>query len=226
MVYLAFGVLIVGTFFTIFRIFKAPKQPFTLQIFPHENPAKLRAFYDTFLMPAIRTDRPVFWFFLILYHIAFLLLILGHLDLIPGINIMDPESRHMVGNGGAGVALTLSVIYFIGRRLKSPVREVSTFGDYLLLLLLLFIFLTGDMMSWSNSWNENGFVLEKGDFANYLKILVSFSFQNPYEVLESSHYIHVVIHVFLANLFLMIFPFTKFVHTFFSMAVNTIRRGK
>ena len=80
-------------------------------------------------------------------------------------------------------------------------------------------------MSWSNSWGASGFVLEKSDFANYMKILISFSFADPYPVLESSHYFHVVIHIFLANIFLIVFPFTKFIHTFFAMILNRIRRG-
>lgn len=225
MVYISFVVFITGTIYIIFLIARAPKQSSTLQIFPSKQLAGIRAVYDTFLMPTIRKDRPVFWVFLIFYHFAFLVLIIGHLDLIPSINIMDPKSPHMVGYGGVGLVLSLSVMYFLFRRFKSPVREISVMGDYLILLLLLFIFLTGGIISWSNSWGENGFVLEKADFGNYMKILLNFSFRNPHEVLDSSHYFHVVIHVFLANLFLMIFPFTKFVHTFFAMVLNRIRRG-
>lgn len=225
MVYFSFFVFIMGILFQILRIARAPKQTFTLQIFPYKKPSTLRALGDTLLIPAIRKDKPLFWVFLILFHVAFFLVVLSHVDLIPGINIMDPQSNHMIGYGIVGVVLLVSVVFFLFRRFRTPVREISVTGDYLILFLLLFIILTGGMMSWSNSWGENGFVLEKSDFSNYIKTLVSFTFQNPYETLESSHYFHVVIHVFLANLFLMVFPFTKFVHTFFAMALNRIRRG-
>ena len=225
MVYVSIAVFVGGLIFTLFRIIRAPKQESTLQIFPHRKNSIPGTLYDTFLMPTIRKDRPLFWVFLIFYHIAFVFLFLGHVDLIPGINIMKPGSNHMVGNGAVGVILTVSVAYFLFRRFRSPVREISVTGDYLILILLLFIFLTGGIMSWSNSWSDNGFVLEKSDFSNYMKILVSFSFKNPHAELESSHYFHAVLHVFLANLFLMVFPFTKFVHTFFALALNRIRRG-
>lgn len=225
MVYIAVATFLCGIVYSIFRIIGSPKHPSTLQIFPQKGPSGLNAAGDTFLMPTIRKDRPTMWIFLILYHAAFFLLILGHLDLFPQIKIMDPGSRHMVGHGAAGVVLTVSVIYFLFRRFRSPVKDISVMGDYLVLILLLFIFLTGDIMSWSNSWGENGFVLEKVDFGNYMAILSSFSFEDPQEVLVSSHYFHVAFHVLLANIFLMIFPFTKFIHTFFSMALNRIRRG-
>ena len=172
-----------------------------------------------------RRHTPLFWVFLMLYHVAFALLILAHLDLIPGIRIMDPESPHMLGAGAVGVALTLAVLFFLLRRMSGAVREISTLGDYLLLLLLLFVFLTGDMMSWANSWNPDGFVITKQDFGGYLQILVDFSFANPRDVLPGSHYIVIVLHVLLANLFLIVFPFTKIMHTFFALPMNRLRRG-
>jgi nitrate reductase gamma subunit len=224
MVYIAFVLFFFGLIYALIRVARAPKQTSTLRIFP-KTKNKLAAIYDTFAMPTIRRDKPVFWIFLILYHLAFLLLILGHLDLIPGIQIMPADSKHMLGFGAVGVVVTISAVYFLLRRFRTPVREISVSGDYLILLLLILIFITGGIMSWSNSWGENGFVLEKSDFANYMKILVSFSFEDPYPVLESSHYFHVVFHVLLANIFLMVFPFTKFIHTFFAMLVNRIRRG-
>lgn len=225
MVYTAIVIFLAGLIYSIIRIIGSPKHPSTLQIFPKSNPSGIKAMGDTFLMPTIRKDKPMLWIFLILYHTAFFFLILGHLDLFPQINLMEAGSKHMVGYGAVGVVLTVSTIYFLFRRFRSPVKDISVMGDFLVLILLLFIFLTGDIMSWSNSWGENGFVLEKVDFRNYMKILSSFSFEDPKEVLVSSHYFHVVFHVFLANIFLMIFPFTKFIHTFFSMALNRIRRG-
>ena len=225
MVYLAVLVFIAGIIITLLRIGRAPKHKTTLKVFSKGKRSPLQVVKDTLFMPSVRQDKPVLWVFLMLYHLAFLLLMLGHLDLIPGIHLMEKDSPHMVGYGAVGVVLTLALVYFLLRRFRSPVREISTMGDYLILLLLLFTFLSGVIMSLSNSWGENGFVLEKSDFRDYFDILIHFSFADPVEILSGSHYFHVVIHVFLANLFMMIFPFTKFVHTFFGMVVNKIRRG-
>jgi nitrate reductase gamma subunit len=225
MVYFAVAVFVVGIAVRLARMLAAPRHPATLQIFPSRAPRSLGALYDTFLMPQVRKHAPCFWVHLMLFHLAFLLLILGHLDLFPGINLMPPDSPHMLGWGAVGVVLTIGVIHFLVRRMRGPVREISAFGDYLLLLLLLFLMLSGDMISWANSWNEDGFVITKQDFGLYLESLANFTFENPRDLLPGSHYIVVVIHVLLANLFLIVFPFTKIIHTFFALPMNRLRRG-
>lgn len=225
MVYLAFAVFAAGVIVRMTRVLRAPRHPSTLAVFPVRRPAFLRALVDTFALPVVRRQAPGFWIFLLLYHVAFLLLILGHLDLFPGIRLMPADSPHMLGWGAVGVALTLSVLVFLFRRFRSPVRDISVLGDYLLLLLLLAAFVTGGTISWANSWNEDGFVLTKQDFGSYLELLLDFSFANPRDVLPGSHYVVVVIHVFLANLVLMVFPFSKVMHTFFALPLNRLRRG-
>jgi nitrate reductase gamma subunit len=225
MVYIAFAVFVAGVVVRMARVLRAPRHPSTLAVFPVRRPAFLRALVDTFVLPVVRRQAPVFWVFLLLYHVAFLLLILGHLDLFPGIRLMPADSPHMLGWGAVGVALTLSALVFLFRRFRSPVRDISVLGDYLLLLLLLAAFVTGGTISWANSWNEDGFVLTKQDFGGYLELLLDFSFENPRDVLPGSHYVVVVIHVFLANLVLMVFPFSKVMHTFFALPLNRLRRG-
>lgn len=225
MVYASLLIFLLGLVYSFIIIKKAPVHPVTLRIFPVESASRLRGIVEAFTMPTIRRDSPVFWVFLVLYHMAFFTLIACHIDLVPGINLMAPDSIHMIGYGSVGLVLTVSVLYFLFRRFKSPVREISTPGDYLILLILFLIFITGDVISWSNSWNENGFVIGKADFKKYFKILIDFTFQDPREVLQGSHYIVAAVHVFLANIFIMLFPFTKFVHTFLALPVNKLRRG-
>lgn len=225
MVYGAVAVFLVGVVAQMIRIFTAPRHPAPLRIFPARPAGGALALYDTFAMPQVRRHAPLFWIFLLLYHVAFLLLILAHLDLFPGIHLMPPDSPHMLGWGVVGVVLTVSLLYFLFRRLRAPVRDISVFGDYLLLLLLLFVFITGDTISWANSWNADGFVLGKAEFGEYLRVLAGFSFENPRDVLPGSHYVVVVLHVFFANLFLIVFPFSKIMHTFLAMPMNRLRRG-
>ena len=175
-------------------------------------------------MRQVREHKPFFWVFLVIFHVAFVLLILAHLDIIPALRMLPAASKHMLGAGSVGVALTVSLMYFILRRFRSPVREISTPGDYLLLLLLLFLFLLGDMISWSNSWGAHGFVMTKKDFARYFDGLARFTFADPRAVLHGSHYHFVVLHVLLANVFFISLPFTKIVHTFFTIPINLLRR--
>jgi len=120
--------------------------------------------------------------------------------------------------------VTIPVLYFIFRRFRTPVREISLPADYLLLLLLLFLFLFGDLMSWGNSWTASGFVMTKQDFSLYFQSLARFTFQNPRQMLPGSHYHFVVIHVLLAEALFALLPFTKIIHTFFSVPINMLRR--
>ena len=68
-------------------------------------------------------------------------------------------------------------------------------------------------------------MLGKAEFGEYLQVLADFSFENPRDVLPGSHYVVVVLHVFFANLFLIVFPFSKIMHTFLAMPMNRLRRG-
>ncbi|MCB2187295.1 MAG: respiratory nitrate reductase subunit gamma [Deltaproteobacteria bacterium] len=225
MVYLAFAWCLVGVAVRVAKIMKTPKHPFTLKIFPDKDHPVPSAVWGALSMPTARRHNPTFWFFLILFHLGFGLLILGHLDMLPQINLYPADSVHMIGNGFVGVAVTVSVLYFLFRRFGAPIREFSVPADFLLLFLLFIVFMTGDIISWANSWNPDGFVLTKADFGSYLSSLAHFTWADPSETLQGSHYVVMVVHVLLANLFLMILPFSKVMHAFFAMPLNAIRRG-
>jgi len=224
LVYISITVMVVGIAVKIASIISSPAPAYSLKTFPARKHPALAALGDTFGMPMIRKHKPVFWFFLMWFHMGIAFLILGHLDLFPTINIVPAASRHMVGAGFVGVSVTVPAFYFLFRRFKGENRHISVPADYLLLLLLLFTFLLGDMISWGNSWTAKGFVMTKANFSNYFGILSGFTFMNPRTVLHGSHYHFIVLHVFLAELFMMILPFSKIVHTFFSLPLNMLRR--
>ena len=224
MVYLAFFTCAVGVLTKIFEILRAPKHPHTLQIFPQRKASGLKALAEALTMPTVLRAKPVFWVILMVFHWGILFLVLSHLDLLPQINIISSNSEHMIGNGAVGAAVTLSVLYFLLRRFASPVREISVPADYLLLLLLFLIFITGDTISWANSWSDDGFIFTKQDFGAYLNGLIHFTFEDPGKSMYGGHYVVIAVHVLLANIFLMVLPFSKIMHTFFAVALNLLRR--
>ena len=125
MVYLALGALAAGVIWRIAVIMRSPANPSRLTIYPQPRRPGLAAIRDAFGMRQVRSHKPVFWVFLIIFHAAFLLLIFAHLDIIPALRILPAASKHMLGAGSVGVAVTLPVLYFISRRFRSPVREIS-----------------------------------------------------------------------------------------------------
>ncbi|BEQ15912.1 respiratory nitrate reductase subunit gamma [Desulfoferula mesophila] len=225
MVYLAVAWCLVGIAVKVARVAKTPAHPFTLKIFPDKDHPVPSAVWGALSMPTVRRHNPTFWVFLILFHIGVALLILSHLDMLPWFNIYPEDSPNMIGNGAVGVVVTAAILYFLLRRFAGPLREVSVPADYLLLFLLFCVAMSGDIISWANSWSENGFVLTKQDFGEYLNGLFHFSWADPAETIDGGHYVVLVTHVFLANLFLMVLPFSKIMHTFFAIPLNKLRRG-
>ena len=232
MVYLALAWCAGWIIVKIIEILRTPKLPTTLRIFPEgnnpQNPPSYPlagAAWDALTMPSVRKHNPALWIFLCIFHLSIALLILAHLDLAPQVNIMPATSEHMIGNGVVGIAATISILYFLFRRFRTPLREVSVPADYLLLILLLAIVMTGDIMSWGNSWTESGFVITKKDFGDYFNSLLRFTFSDPRQFLTGSHYAVAGTHVLLANLFLIVLPFSKIMHVFFAVPLNKLRRG-
>jgi nitrate reductase gamma subunit len=222
--YLALGFLAVALILRLAAIFRAPSPPWQLAIYPAPRRVFGAAMRDAFGLPQVLRKDPVFWVFLMVFHVGLLGLVLNHLDILPEISIVSESSRDMVGAGLFGLMVTVPVFYFIGRRFKSPVREISTPGDYILLLLLLFTFLLGDLMSWGNSWTTQGFVMTKADFARYFDGLLKFRFEDPRAYLHGTHYHFLTLHLLLAEACLVVLPFTKIMHAFLSIPVNAVRR--
>jgi nitrate reductase gamma subunit len=222
--YLTLAFMVVALAIKLVALIRAPREPFQLAIYPRARSTFVAAMRDAFGMPQIRKRDPVFWVFLAVFHLGLAGLVLGHFDILPSLNIVPPESRHMVGAGVVGVMVTAPVLFFMARRFAGDTRRISTPGDYLLLLLLLFTFLLGDLMSWGNSWTANGFVMTKADFALYFDGLARFTFADPRLVLHGSHYHFAVLHVLLAELVFVVLPFSKVVHAFLAVPVNVLRR--
>ncbi len=232
MVYLCVAWCLVWLVVKVVGILGAPKLPHTVRVFPEDkgpddppSAPLLGAFIDSFTMPSIRKYQPLFWWFLVFFHGALVVLVVSHLDILPQINIMSPDSPHMIGNGAVGVLVTAALVYFLFRRFRTPVREVSVPGDYLIVFLLLCIAVSGDVISWGNSWTENGFEMTKQDFGKYMASLIRFTFADPQDLLPGCHLPVIGTHVLFANLFLLVLPFSKLVHFLFAVPLNKLRRG-
>lgn len=225
MVYIAFGVFLIGTLVRLVKILRTPKNPATLQIYPPKKPGWFWALSDTFLFPTIRRHKPVLWVFLVAFHVALILLLIGHLELIWELSIFQIIPHEIfLGNGFVGLVLVLAILYFFSRRLLSPVKELSIPEDYFLLILLFLVVLFGSQMDWARSWYEYGEMAPE-DYSTYLYSLLVFQPELPEAVTDSGHSFMLIIHIFLANLFLIYLPFSSIMHAFFSLPANKLRRG-
>ena len=225
MVYFAVAVFIIGTTVRLIKIFKTPKHPTTLQVFPTKRPAWLWALHDTFLFPTVRRHKPLLWVFLVIFHICLLLLVIGHLELFGEFEILQIIPHEIfLGRGLVGLLTAICLLYFLFRRFRSPVRDLSVPEDYYLLILLFLIVLFGSQMDWARNWYYYE-TMTVDDYRTYLGGLIAFEPYLPASVSESGHSFMLVLHVFLANLFLIFFPFSQAMHAFLSLPMNNLRRG-
>jgi nitrate reductase gamma subunit len=226
MVYLAFLVFIVGTIAKLAKVFGSPKNPAsTLQIYPQKNPPWFWALSDSFLMPTVRRHKPLHWVFLMSFHIALLLLIFGHLELFEGFAVFQFIPHELfLGKGFVGLVLSLTLLFFLFRRFASPVRDLSVPEDYYLLILLFLTVLFGAQMDWARRWYNYG-ELGPGDYKTYFTSLLFLRPQIPEAVYQTGHSFMLVLHVFFANLFILLFPFSKIMHSFLTIPMNKLRRG-
>jgi nitrate reductase gamma subunit len=225
MVYVACLVFVVGTVIRLVKILGERKNPTTLQIFPDRRPRWLLALYDTFLLPTVRRHKPVFWVVLMLFHIAFLLLIIGHLELIAAIKPFQViPHKVFLGRGFVGLALCLTVLYFLFRRFVSPTRDLSVPEDYYLLILLFLTVLFGSQMDWARRWYGYDSITV-GSYREYLSSLLALKPSVTTDLTAPGHSFMLLLHIFFANLFLIFFPFSDFMHSVFSLPMNKLRRG-
>jgi len=225
MVYVAAAVFFFGTVVRLIKIFREPKHPATLQIYPEKKAKWLWALHDTFLFPTVRRHKPVLWVFLMLFHICLCLLIIGHIELFGEFEIFQIIPHEIfLGQGYVGLILAIALLYFLFRRFTSPVRELSVPEDYYLLILLFLIVVFGSEMDWARRWYGYEEMLAE-DYQAYLLSLLYLQPELPDAVAVSGHSFMLVLHVFFANLFLIFFPFSQSMHSFLSLPMNKLRRG-
>ena len=224
MVYLAFAVFFLGIILKIISVLRRPALVPRAPIYPKKGPAWLRTLDDTFLLPTVRKHNPVLWCFLMVFHICFLLLIIGHLELIEDFKLFQIiEHEIFLGRGVIGLLLSLSLLFFLFRRFVEPAKELSVPEDYYLLILLFLTVIFGSQMDWARTLYD----YEEMGAEAYRAYLISLIALRP-EISDlslSGHSFMLISHVFFANLFLIFFPFSKIMHSFFAIPLNKLRRG-
>jgi nitrate reductase gamma subunit len=225
MVYIAFVTFILGILFKFFVIFFSPRIKATLGVFPRELPRPIGVLKDSFLVPvAFRKDK-VLWIFIILFHASFLLLFIGHLELIREFSIIQIiPHRVFLGGGWIGTILIVSTLYFLFRRFRPPYSGISVPEDYILLILLFLTILFGSHMNLAALYGAAGFDIPVEDYRKYLSSMIAFRPLLPDGITGSPHYVLIVLHIFFANLFLMIFPFSKMIHSVFTFIAHNTKR--
>ena len=223
MVYVAAFVFLAGTVWRISEIVRRPAFAPTLKIFPTREPAWLYALTDAIFLPMVRRHNPVLWFFLILLHTCIILLVLGHLELfaeMPWLQVWPHEV--FLGAGFVGVAGFFCLLFLLFRRFAPPAKDLSVPEDYFLLVVLLLAVVFGSEMHLARRLYDFS-SMGVPEYREYLMSLVLFA-PSIDAVTGSGHSFMLTLHVFFANIFIMVFPFSKMMHAVLSIPANMMRR--
>ncbi len=226
MVYAAFAILILGIIFKFVLYLVSPGIKGTRATFPKRLPRMIGVLTDAFAVPTAFRKARVFWFFIIAFHVSFLLLFIGHLELIRNFKILQVIPHEVfLGAGWVGITIIVAVLFFLFRRFTPPSRIISVPEDYILLLLLFLASIFGSHMHLAARYGIAGFdiPLDEG-YRAYLGSMAAFKPELPATITSSPHYVIVMLHIFFANLFLMIFPFSKMIHSVFIFFSFNLKR--
>ncbi|MBU0716851.1 MAG: respiratory nitrate reductase subunit gamma [Planctomycetes bacterium] len=226
MVYVALAVFICGTIWQGGRILIGLRRSLSSAVGP-ERPPKLRgAVYETFLFPIVLRNHPLQWVLLMAFHATLLLLILGHIELVGDVAILQViEHRVFLGGGAVGLILLVVLLFFLFRRFHSPLREISVPGDYYLLILFFLVVLFGSELHLARRLFDYS-TIGVDEYREYLSSLFMFRPALPEVFTEDyvGHSFLLVLHVFFANLFLMLFPTSRMMHALLAFPLARLKR--
>ena len=199
-------------------------QPGKLTLYPTNGWDLGSAFKEALFFPSLYEGDRFLWLLAWSFHAALAIALLGHLRVVTGFVDTVFEALGVtpagignlseVGGGAAGIILLVAVGALLLRRLLlARAREVSSLPDFVALLLLVAVILSGDAMRFGNSPID---LAETRTWAVSLLLFAPTPPANP----------AVLLHALCAELLLIYLPLSKLMHfggVFFTMSL--VRRS-
>jgi [DsrC]-trisulfide reductase subunit M len=226
MVYLAFTIFILGMLWQGIRILSGFKYSLTHAVGPEKKPKLSGAVIESLFFLKILKAYPIHWILLMVFHVSFFLLLVGHIELIGYVNFFQIVQHDVfIGAGFVGILMLITLTFFLFRRFHSPVREGSDPANYYILILLILTVLFGSQLHLARRIFGYS-TLGVQDYRLYLSSLITFHPILPEMFVEEGvgHSILLVLHVFFANILLMIFPSSRMMHTLLAIPLARLQR--
>ena len=212
--YVAVAVFIVAMAYRIYTWKRLAAPSMTLFPAPPDEKANRRnVVKEALLFRSLFGGDRVLWAFAWIFHAVLLLIFLGHLRVFTNfdavlmkLGMSEAAIQAMSGGAGgaAGVVILVATILLLARRLALPrVREITGSADYLALLLIAAIIVTGNMMRFGAEHFD--LTLTRQYFAG----LATFGGVLEAAALQNKVF---MVHMALAFLLVMCIPFSKILH--------------
>ena len=180
---------------------------------PDEKANMLNTIREAVLFKSLFQGDRVLWVLAWVFHAVLLLVFVGHFRVftnVDGLLMKLGMSEDSIGamsswaGGAAGVVILLATVLLLARRLTlERVREITGAPDYLALLLIAAIIITGNMMRFSAEHFDLAITRE------YFFSLATFSAGVGSEALQHNVF---VLHMCLALVLFLCLPFSKILH--------------
>lgn len=144
--YIAFVVFLTGMTYRIYTWLKMSSPIITLYPVP-KGSSTSAVIKEVLLFPSLFKTDKVFWGGAWIFHVMLAFIFIGHFRVVTdfpwlwnllGMNKEAVDTMSMTSGGIAGLIIMMTVIYLIFRRVGvQKVREISGFGDYIVMFLIL-----------------------------------------------------------------------------------------
>ena len=226
MAYFALAVFLIGVGVQAVRLLVGLRNALPEVVGPAQPPKVVGALLDALFFPRVFALRPWSGAVLLIFHVALLLLIAGHIELVAEVRILQAAPHEVfLGAGMVGLLLLVLTLYFLARRFHSPLRELSAPSDYYLLILLFVTILLGSGLHLARRWFGYDTVSVE-DYRAYLSGLLTLKPALPEIFREEfvGHTFLLALHVLCANVLLICFPFSKMMHALVALPLARLRR--
>ena len=212
--YVAVLVFLAGIAYRIYTWKKLPAPSMTLFPAPPTGQGNaINTLKEALLFKSLFNGDRLLWLFAWIFHAVLALIVVGHFRVFTnvdailralGMSDQAIQAMSSTAGGAAGVVILVTVALLLVRRVTLPrVREITGAADYLALLLIGAIIITGNMMR---------FGPEHFDLAltrDYFAGLATFSNVTGMDALKNSLFL---VHMCLAWVLIMCIPFSKILH--------------
>lgn len=214
--YVALCVFLVGMFYRFYTWKALASPPMTLfPAPPTERDNTINTVKEVLFFKSLFSGDRVLWVIAWVFHAVLLLIFFGHFRVFTGmidstlqfLGMSPAGITAMSGGAGgaAGLLILLATILLVARRMTLPrVREITGPADYIALLLIAAIIITGNMMRFVAAQH-----FELAESREYFFNLASFG--NVMEAAALQHDMF-LLHMCLALLLILCMPFSKILH--------------
>jgi nitrate reductase gamma subunit len=218
--YVAVLVFLVGMIYRLSTWKKLASPPMTLfPAPPTEQANTINTLQEAFLFKSLFSGDRVLWILAWTFHAVLALIVLGHFRVftslidstLKGLGMSEDGIHLMSGGAGgaAGLIILAAVVLLLIRRLTLPrVREITGTADYLALLLITAIIITGNMMRFCYPEQYKHFLTHTREYFGNL-MTFSLSGITQMHALDDNLFL---VHMCLAFLLVIAIPFSKILH--------------